>query len=145
MEQDKLKKIQKYLTLEFSPKQKRKPLNKSLYNKVKSEAKTKFKVYPSAYANGWLVKEYKRRGGKYTGSKKGGGLSRWYQEKWIDACKLPKKVTCGRKKSSKKKYPYCRPSIRINKSTPKTVYEISKKTLKKRCSKKRKSPYKRVY
>jgi len=27
--------------------------------------KRKFKVYPSAYANAFLVKEYKRRGGKY--------------------------------------------------------------------------------
>ena len=25
----------------------------------------KFKVYPSAYANAWLVKTYKKRGGKY--------------------------------------------------------------------------------
>ena len=28
-------------------------------------AKKKFKVYPSAYANGWLVRTYKKRGGKY--------------------------------------------------------------------------------
>ena len=39
-----------------------KPLNKSLYNTVKEAAKRKFKVWPSAYASGWLVKEYKRRG-----------------------------------------------------------------------------------
>ena len=41
------------------------PTNKRLYSKVKSEAKRKFKVYPSAYANGWLVKTYKARGGRY--------------------------------------------------------------------------------
>ncbi len=41
------------------------PINKKLYNEVKEEAKKKFKVWPSAYASGWLVKEYKRRGGKY--------------------------------------------------------------------------------
>lgn len=41
------------------------PANPTLYAKVKAEAKKKFKVYPSAYANGWLVKEYKRRGGGY--------------------------------------------------------------------------------
>ena len=41
------------------------PTNKALYNRVKAEAKRKFKVYPSAYANGWLVREYKKRGGKY--------------------------------------------------------------------------------
>ena len=34
-------------------------------NEVKAEAKKKFKVYPSAYANAWLVKTYKARGGGY--------------------------------------------------------------------------------
>jgi len=41
------------------------PTNKVLYNKVKAEAKRKFDVWPSAYASGWLTKEYKKRGGKY--------------------------------------------------------------------------------
>jgi len=41
------------------------PTNPALYSRVKSEAKKKFKVYPSAYANGWLVKEYKKRGGGF--------------------------------------------------------------------------------
>ena len=42
-----------------------KPTNPTLYARVKAEAKRKFKVYPSAYANGWLVKTYKKRGGGY--------------------------------------------------------------------------------
>ena len=46
------------------------PTNRKLYSKVKAEAKRKFKVYPSAYANGWLVKTYKARGGKYRMGKK---------------------------------------------------------------------------
>tara|TARA_R100000808_G_scaffold15142_1_gene35294 strand:- start:594 stop:815 length:222 start_codon:yes stop_codon:yes gene_type:complete len=41
------------------------PKNKALYSRVKSEAKKKFKVYPSAYANAWLVRTYKKRGGTY--------------------------------------------------------------------------------
>ena len=41
------------------------PTNPSLYARVKAEAKRKFKVYPSAYANGWLVRTYKKRGGEY--------------------------------------------------------------------------------
>lgn len=41
------------------------PADPELYARVKAEAKKKFDVYPSAYANGWLVAEYKRRGGKY--------------------------------------------------------------------------------
>lgn len=41
------------------------PTNKKLYARVKAQAKRKFAVYPSAYANGWLVKTYKAKGGKY--------------------------------------------------------------------------------
>ena len=44
-----------------------KPTNPSLYSRVKSEAKRKFDVWPSAYASAWLTKEYKKRGGKYSG------------------------------------------------------------------------------
>jgi len=46
------------------------PTNKSLYSKVKAEAKKKFDVWPSAYASAWLTKEYKKRGGKYSGTTK---------------------------------------------------------------------------
>ena len=42
-----------------------KPTNPTLYARVKAEAKRKFNVYPSAYANGWLVRTYKARGGGY--------------------------------------------------------------------------------
>lgn len=47
------------------------PVDAALYAKVKAEAKRKFDVYPSAYANGWLVQEYKRRGGRYRVEKHG--------------------------------------------------------------------------
>ena len=46
-------------------KKKNTPKNKALYARVKSEAKRKFDVYPSAYANAWLVRTYKKRGGTY--------------------------------------------------------------------------------
>ena len=46
------------------------PVNKRLYNKIKGEAKKKFKTYPSAYANKWIVKEYKKRGGTYRSKQK---------------------------------------------------------------------------
>jgi hypothetical protein len=35
------------------------PTDPELYARVKAEAKKKFNVYPSAYANAWLVREYK--------------------------------------------------------------------------------------
>jgi len=41
------------------------PADKELYNRVKNEAKDKFDVYPSAVANAWIVREYKKRGGTY--------------------------------------------------------------------------------
>ena len=41
------------------------PTNKALYARVKAQARKKFDVYPSAYANAWLVREYKKRGGGY--------------------------------------------------------------------------------
>lgn len=41
------------------------PADKELYNRIKREAKEKFDVYPSAVANAWVVREYKKRGGKY--------------------------------------------------------------------------------
>ena len=203
------------------------PVNSALYNRVKRETIKKFRVYPSIYANAWLTREYKKRGGRYTTTRSGkrvgkrtsrktsrkpyrkpsrkvsrktsrsksgkrisrkpsrktsrsksgkrisrktsrktsrsksgkrisrkptrktsrkssSGLTRWFAEKWVDACQLPRKVTCGRKKSSMKNYPYCRPSIRVNASTPKTIHEIPKKVLKSRCKRKRSNPMKIV-
>ena len=42
--------------------------NPSLWSSVKAAAKSKFDVYPSAYANAWAAKEYKKRGGSWAGS-----------------------------------------------------------------------------
>lgn len=49
-----------------------KPKNSKLYNSIKAQAKSKFSVYPSAYASAWIVKQYKKRGGKYGGKKTSG-------------------------------------------------------------------------
>jgi len=126
-----------------------KPTNMALYNSVKAQAKRKFKVWPSAYASGWLVKEYKSRGGKYSGKKSGRshGLERWFKEKWVNVCKSPH-TACGRPNTSfpdwKKKYPYCRPSIRVSGATPKTASQLSKEQIARRCKQKHKSPMRRV-
>jgi hypothetical protein len=47
-------------------KKKNVPNDPSLYSRCKSEIKSKFGVYPSAYANMALVKLYKSRGGTYS-------------------------------------------------------------------------------
>ena len=52
--------------------------NPSLYRRAKAIAKAKFDVYPSAYANAYMVSQYKKMGGKYKGAKKkaeGGEMS----------------------------------------------------------------------
>lgn len=71
------------------------PVNKVLYEKVKQEAKEKFKICPSAYGSQWLVKTYKERG-KYQGEKpKNLRLKRWNNEKWKDE----KNNICGSSKN----------------------------------------------
>ena len=42
------------------------PTKPALWSKYKSQAKAKFDVYPSAYANGWAAKQYKAAGGGWT-------------------------------------------------------------------------------
>jgi len=49
---------------------KNKPTNPKLWARAKSMAKSKFKVYPSAYANGWAAKWYKKHGGGWRKTKK---------------------------------------------------------------------------
>lgn len=41
------------------------PNNPSLWSSCKAQAKAKFDVYPSAYANGWAAKQYKSKGGTW--------------------------------------------------------------------------------
>ena len=132
--------------------------NESLYQKVIVEAKRKFKVWPSAYASGWVVKEYKRRGGGYRKSRRMGrkskrvsrrrnGLSRWFSEKWVDVCKLPKIVSCGRRRSNNvvRKYPYCRPLYRVSSKSPRVAGSLSRREIRRRCRSKRREPKRRVY
>ena len=122
------------------------PHNMKLYMNVVREAKKKYNVWPSAYASGWVVREYKKRGGTYTGKRpsKSKGLSRWFSERWINVCKLPKKVACGRPKITikdwKQKYPYCRPSKKISRNTPQLASTLNKAEIKLRCTSKKTYP-----
>lgn len=110
--------------------QKPDPKNKSLYLKVKNEAKQKFKSYPSLHASSWIIRQYKKRGGKFTkprsAKQKLQGTSRWYAEKWTDVrvyLETGKYLPCG---SSLRKYKACRPLKRISHSTPLTIRELLK-------------------
>lgn len=98
------------------------PKNKKLYEEVKAEADTKYKK-PSAYKSGWIVKEYKKRGGTYKGKKdEKEGLARWFDEEWADI--------------GGKEYPVYRPTKRITKDTPLTASEIDPVQAKKQIKKK---------
>ncbi len=60
------------------------PVNKALYKRIKDDILEKHPKH-SAYRSGLIVKEYKRQGGKYRGSKKKSTLNKWFKtERWID-------------------------------------------------------------
>ena len=130
-------------------------IDKELYKKTREKVKNKVKVWPSAYASGQLVREYKKAGGRYFETKiksykKTSPLSRWYREIWVNVCEKENSLSppykkCGRKKVSNQKfsnYPYCRPYYKITKNTPMTVNEIinkyGEKKINEMCKKKRK-------
>lgn len=118
-------------------------VNKKLYNTIKNKIRKdvdKKNRRWGAYDSGRLVREYKQKGGKYTGKKGKTDLGRWYKEKWVDACAWPKKKSCGRK--TKEKIAYCRPSIKVDSKTPKLVQDLTNSQIKSRCSKKKKNPMK---
>ena len=123
-------------------------------------AKKRYKVYPSIYANGYAVQVCKgarpgldgkkRVDPNFTPAKLKGhksSIGRWFKERWVDVCEKDAKghfKPCGRSKSSKRKYPYCRPTNRVSKKTPVLAQSIPKKERKRLCKKKRKQPSKRI-
>jgi hypothetical protein len=118
-------------------------VNKKLYKSIKSKIKRSIKGRRwGAYDSGRLVREYKAAGGKYKGTKGKTNLSRWYKEKWVDACAWPKRKPCGRK--TKESIAYCRPSKKVDSKTPKTVQKLTAAQRKSRCTRKKKSPMKRI-
>lgn len=116
-----------------------KPVNEDLYKKVKSLADKKFTSKSGIYRSSWIVKEYKRRGGKYKSKKKPKtGLYRWYKEKWIDLNRPIKNSSgrvigyksCGRENiKNKQKYPLCRPTYKISSKTPIVYKKLSKSSI----------------
>ena len=118
-------------------------VNKKLYLSIKNKIKKSIKGRRwGAYDSGRLVKMYKNAGGKYRGSKGKTNLGRWYREKWIDACTWPKRKPCGRK--TKSSIAYCRPSKRVDSKTPRLIQSLTRSQIKSRCSKKKRSPKKRI-
>ena len=61
---DQMKKLEKMIQDHYIP-EASKPNNPKLWAAKKAQAKAKFDVYPSAYANGWAAKQYKKAGGTW--------------------------------------------------------------------------------
>jgi len=68
--------------------------DEALHSRAVAAAKAKFKVWPSAYASGYVVQQYKRmykeKHGSTSGAFKGGDgeihaddLDKWFKEKWV--------------------------------------------------------------
>lgn len=96
------------------------PTDKDLYEVVKLYADIVYDK-PSAYKSGFIVKTYKKLGGTYKDEHDEKPLKRWFKgERWIDINPL----------LGKSGYPVYRPTVRVNKNTPKTVQEIPLKRLK---------------
>ena len=116
-----------------------KAIDKKLYSSVKKMADKKFTSKTGVYKSSWIVREYKKRGGGFRGSKPNSKtwLQRWYKEKWVDLnrpIKSKSKIIgyrpCGRSKfKSKGKYPLCRPSKRVTSRTPLTYKQLSKRKI----------------
>ena len=112
-----------------------KPKDQKLYDRIKKKV---YDLIPkhSAYRSGQIVKKYKEAYKKKTGSsdayegtkKKNQGLDRWFKEDW--------RTQEGRK-TYQKKGDIFRPTKRITKDTPKTLNELSIKTIQKRMKEKK--------
>lgn len=132
-----------------------KPLDQKLYKRVKKQADLKFTHPTSAYKSMWIVREYKKQGGKYSrsSSKKTSGLSRWLKEKWVNLKKpiydskgnVKGYKPCGRSSAKElvdtrgRGYPLCRPTVRVTSDTPRTVSELSSSTIKRLTGQKKSS------
>ena len=124
------------------------PKDKELYEKVKKEARKKFDSFPSIYASSWMVREYKKRGGKYVGAKNSNdGILNWFNnEKWVNMKEYLKGNTVPCSKQSVKTGA-CRPLNKGGRSilTAEEVIKLHGKTkIKKLVSEKEKDLSKRI-
>ena len=104
------------------------PADSKLYARILERVKNRVDRWPSAYASGQVVQEYKAAMLKknmqpYVNAKPDSntGLARWYKEKWVD---IKTGKPCGTVKTATN-YPTCRPSKKITTKTPVTATELS--------------------
>lgn len=109
-----------------------KPINEKLYNEVKEEI---YKKYPkhSLFRSAMIVKEYKKRGGKYKSDNKNNKLDikKWFKQKWISLNDYLRGdiIKCGDSDTKKKfnEYPLCRPQKIAEMLTDEQIKKMIKK------------------
>ncbi len=92
--------------------EKSKPNNPKLWSRAKSLARSKFDVYPSAYANGWAAKWYKSKGGTWRSAASESVLMTFKEKCW-DGYRQ-----AGMKKKGAKMVPNCVPEENIDEIAP---------------------------
>lgn len=105
------------------------PADPILYKRIQNRVKAHVDRWPSAYASGQVVREYKSAMAdkgldpylEDTQPSGNTGLNRWYRERWID---IATGKPCGSAKT-KRHYPTCRPSKRITSKSPVTARELT--------------------
>lgn len=68
-------------------------------------------------------------------TEEGAKLKRWFKEEWKD---VRTGKACGRQKNEKRGTPYCRPTKRVSKDTPKTASEMTASEKRSRIKQKKK-------
>lgn len=115
-------------------------LDKELYFKAKRIADNTYEKH-SAYKSMFLVNTYKKLGGKIDDSiKNKSGTEKWNNEKWKNLTpyalgnikSIKKTPACGYRGKNQKDNPsICRPTIKIDKTTPKLAQDYTKSQIKK--------------
>lgn len=113
-------------------------LDKKIYERAKKIVDERHKKH-SAYKSMDLIKTYKKElGGKIDETKDKKGTNKWLKEKWINLTpyalgnvkNIKDSPKCGVKGKKQGKNPsICRPSKKVNKSTPQTAEKYTKKQL----------------
>ena len=115
-------------------------LDKELYFKAKKIADNTYEKH-SAYKSMFLVNTYKKLGGKIDDSiKNKSGTEKWNNEKWKNLTpyvlgnikSIKQTPACGYRGKNQKDNPsICRPTIKIDKTTPKLAQDYTKSQIKK--------------
>ena len=116
-------------------------LDKELYFEAKRIADSTYEKH-SAYKSMFLVNTYKKLGGRIDVSKKNksSGTAKWNAEKWKNLTpyalgnvkSIKKTPACGYRGKNQKDNPsICRPTVKIDKDTPKLAQNYTKSQIKK--------------